>query len=142
MPSRIILSTPFLKSFGYFDYDPITLEEAIVWLNRGQYFCALRSRDMCRVLHEITGKWFYPLAGAETPALTPGDEALVFFIPTTDEMPSVKGMPPEYMQEHYVLGLLKRVDGVVTDVQQGEETEMENATEPQEAFLANKGSSL
>jgi len=138
MPSRVILSTPFLKSFGCFDYDPITLEDAIAWLSRGPYFCALRSRDMCRVLYQLTRRSFYPLIGMETPARSPGDEALVFFIPITEDMPSVKGMPPEYMLHHYELGLLKRVDVIVANVQQ-EGTATETATEPQEASLADKG---
>ena len=114
MPARQILSSPTLLDFGCYDYFELTLEGAIEWLSRGEYFCTIRSRDMCHALHELSQRNIYPLYGAPTPPLNPGEEALVYYVMLSDSVRSVSQMDREYMKTHYQLGLLKRVDGMNT----------------------------
>ena len=114
MPARQILSSPTLLDFGCYDYFELTLEGAIEWLSRGEYFCTIRSRDMCYALHELSQRNIYPLYGAPTPPLNPGEEALVYYVMLSDSVRSVAQMSREYMMTNYQFGLLKRVDGMNT----------------------------
>lgn len=115
MPARQIRSSATLVEFGCYDYFPLSLEEAIIWLAQGEYYSTLRSRDMCFALHELTGRAVYPLYGAPTPPLNQGEEALIYYIPLSETVRSVNNMPRDYMLENYQLGLLKRVDVVPPD---------------------------
>jgi len=134
MPKRLLLATPLLQDFGCYDYIPLNLEEAIMWLYRGQYFSAIRSRDMCHALNELVGRNVYPLAGINTPKLEPGDEALVFSVPMSDSVRSVREMTREYMVQNYQLGLLTRVDVVAPEVEETRETgELDRVSAVQEA---------
>lgn len=123
MTARFVLAFPTLQDFGCYEYNPITLEEAQRWLYQGPYYSAIRSRDLCRAFYHVTGKTLYPLSDMQTPVLAPGEDALVFSVPTSDSVPSLREMSVEYMAAHYQLGLLKRVDGVAQEV---EATEVES----------------
>ncbi len=116
MPVRQILSSSQLLDFGCYDYFEVSLQEAIQWLSQGEYFCTIRSRDMCYALHELTGRNFYPLAGIPTPPLRPGDEALVYYVTLSETVRSIPQMTREHMMTNYTLGFLKRVDVVAPPV--------------------------
>lgn len=127
MSVRQILSSPQLLDFGCYDYFEVSLPEAIQWLSQGEYFCTIRSRDMCYALHDLTGRNVYPLAGIPTPPLRPGDEALVYYVALSESVRSIPQMTREHMMTNYTLGLLKRVDGVAPSVVE-EKSVVETAT--------------
>lgn len=110
MPVRQILSTPTLFEFGCYDYCHLSLDQAIEWLSRGEYFSTLRSSVMCRALHQLTGRSIYPLYGVPNPPLDQGEEALVYYVSLSETVRNVTSMTLEYMLSNYSLGLLKRVD--------------------------------
>lgn len=108
---RYVMNAPTIRDFGSYDYFEISLEEAVEWLWQGRFTSTIRSSLQCQVMEDLTHVSIYSVRkGVKFPGLAPGDEALIFYTPTSDYYKSVQEMPYEYMRENYVLGLLKRVD--------------------------------
>ncbi len=116
MPQRFLMAAPTIRVFGRYTYYPISLKESVLWLTREKFITLLRSHIQCEVLSNLTGQTIHPSEkGTKFPGLEPGDEVLVFYIPTSDAYLQLQSMPAKYMLEHYELGLLQRIDGTVEE---------------------------
>ena len=131
---RLLLAFPTLCEFGCYDYFPLTLDEAIDWLNDGEFVSTLRSRDMCYALKDLTGEEIWPCYSSETPRLSPGDEALVYHLPLTETIRSTRDMSRHYMTSHFQFGLLKRVDGLEQEPMTEDEKQRSDVGVEQEVY--------
>jgi len=113
MTARFVLPIPTLPVFGNYDYLQLDLAQVQQWLDLGPYYSSIRSRDLCLAFRHVTGRTLYPLSSAiQTPILEPGENALIFFVPPSETIHSIRDMSFDYMLENYQFGLLCRVDVV------------------------------
>ncbi len=118
MTARFVLPIPTLPVFGNYDYLQLDLTQVQQWLDLGPYYSSIRSRDLCLAFRHVTGRTLYPLSSAiQAPILEPGEDALIFFVPPSETIHSIRDMTFEYMVQHHQFGLLCRVD-VVAEVPQ------------------------
>lgn len=116
MTDRFVLPMPTLPIFGNYDYLPLSLEGAKQWLSKGPYYSGIRSREICLAFRDVTGYTLFQLSSViQTPPLDPGEDALIFFVPPSETVHSIRDMTFKYMVENYQFGLLCRVDGVATE---------------------------
>lgn len=122
MTNRFVLPIPTLPHYGNYDYLPMSLEEVQQWLDLGPYYSAIRSRDLCLAFLRVTGRTLHPLSSTiQTPPLEPGEDALIFFVPPSETVHSIRDMSFEYMVENHQFGLLCRVDVIAEATHQTDE---------------------
>jgi hypothetical protein len=109
---RYVLNSAVVTAFGTWEYRPITLEEATVWLREGGWRSTVRYPDTADVIRKLTGV-SVPLRN-EVVRMKPGDEALVFRIRFEEGGERIdaemKGkLDPEWIERNIEIGVLRMV---------------------------------
>ncbi len=106
---KYILSAGVITSYGTWQYDPASPEDAAAFVADDDYTSAIGYAETAEVLSGIVGQ---PIPVKRVLVdLQPGDEALVIRAKGGYRFnPADKGnLTPEFIREHIELGLLRRV---------------------------------
>lgn len=113
---RYLLNSAVATSFGSYEYEPMTEEQAKEWLHAGPWFSTIGYPETAAALAALTGIAI-PVNRKQI-SMQAGDEALVFRLvlpagtPRLD--PADKGrLTPEFIRKHAEIGLLTKVSSGV-----------------------------